>query len=208
MQLLLAPLLPYMDLRAPPTVFGVSGYSGAGTVAGQTDPDGRPTTTPKVPSDSLKGGIRPYALTDHIHEREASVHLSSLLTLSPSSPSPAAPISKLDVETGPEAEDAIVKSGNPLHLAFIPVVGPWFSGIISTASVPLQEGIRITARDARKLFEDKYKDERAVKIINKVPEIGDVMNQHGWVFGGVQAHSSGNRVVVVVSDQSCFLFSP
>ncbi|CAG7851818.1 Protein ARG5,6, mitochondrial Contains: RecName: Full=N-acetyl-gamma-glutamyl-phosphate reductase; AltName: Full=N-acetyl-glutamate semialdehyde dehydrogenase; Short=NAGSA dehydrogenase; Contains: RecName: Full=Acetylglutamate kinase; AltName: Full=N-acetyl-L-glutamate 5-phosphotransferase; AltName: Full=NAG kinase; Short=AGK; Flags: Precursor [Serendipita indica DSM 11827] len=196
-QLLLAPLLPYVDLRAPPTVFGVSGYSGAGTVAGQTDPDGRPTTTPKVPPDSLHGGIRPYSLTDHIHEREASVHLSSLLTLSPSSSDPAAPVSGLDVETGPGAEDALVRSGGPLKLSFIPVVAPWFSGILSTASVPLKDGIKITARDVRALYEGMYKDERGVKLLANVPDIKEIMNQHGWVFGGCQVHSSGQRVVVV-----------
>jgi N-acetyl-gamma-glutamyl-phosphate reductase/acetylglutamate kinase len=142
MQLLLAPL-PYINLRAPPTVFGVSGYSGAGTISGQNDPDGRPTTVPKVTPDSLHHGIRPYSLTDHIHEREASVHLSSLLTLSPTSPSPNAPISKLNIETGPAAKDAVVQSGNPPHIVFIPVVAPWFSGIISTASVPLKEDVRL-----------------------------------------------------------------
>ncbi|KAG8836189.1 hypothetical protein FRC17_009532 [Serendipita sp. 399] len=195
MQLLLAPLLPYMDLRSPPTVFGVSGYSGAGTIAGQNDPDGRPTTVPKVSPDSLKGGIRPYSLTDHIHEREASVHLSSLLTASPTSAS--SPISGLDVETGPSAEDAIVNSGNPLQVAFIPVVAPWFSGIISTASVPLKDDVKLTARDVKELFEKKYAGENSIKILPKTPEVADVMNQHGWVFGGVQAHSSGRRVVVV-----------
>jgi N-acetyl-gamma-glutamyl-phosphate reductase/acetylglutamate kinase len=199
MQLLLAPLLPYIDLRAPPTVFGVSGYSGGGTIAGQNDPDGRPTTVPKVTPDSLHHGIRPYSLTDHIHEREASVHLSSLLTLSPTSPSPNAPISKLDVETGPAAEDAVVQSGNPLHVAFIPVVAPWFSGIISTASVPLKENVRLTARDVRLLYERAYEGEKAIKLLEggRVVDIKDIQNKHGWVFGGAQVASSGQRVVVV-----------
>ena len=198
-QMLIAPLLPYVDLRAPPTVFGVSGYSGAGTITGQNDPDGRPTTTPKVSASSLNGGIRPYSLTDHIHEREASVHLSSLLTLSPTASSSAAPISKLDVETGPSAEDALVVSGNPLKVAFIPVVAPWFSGIISTASIPLKDGVTLTARDVRGLFEKKYEGERGVRALGKVPEVTDIMNQQGFVWGGVQVHSSGRRVVVVVS---------
>lgn len=198
MQLLLAPLLPYIDLRAPPTVFGVSGFSGAGTVAGN-DPDGRPTTVPKVTPDALHHGIRPYSLTDHIHEREASVHLSSLLTLSPSSPSPSAPISKLDVETGPEAEDALIQSGQPLHLAFIPVVAPWFSGIISTASVPLADGVSLTARDVKGLYEKLYGEEKMVKFVpeGRVVDLGDIKDQHGWVFGGVQVASHAKRVVVV-----------
>lgn len=197
--MLLAPLLPYMDLRAPPTVFGVSGYSGAGTVTGQNDPDGRPTTVPKVTASDLHGGIRPYSLTDHIHEREASVHLSSLLTLSPTASSSAAPVSTLDVETGPSAEDAVINSGNPLKVAFVPVVAPWFSGIISTASIPLRDGVKLTARDVRGFFEKKYEGERGVRAIGKVPEVTDVMNQQGFVWGGIQVHSSGQRVVVVVS---------
>lgn len=49
-QLLLAPLLPYLDRAQMPTVFGVSGYSGAGTKSGEKDADGRPKTVPKVVS--------------------------------------------------------------------------------------------------------------------------------------------------------------
>jgi N-acetyl-gamma-glutamyl-phosphate reductase/acetylglutamate kinase len=57
----------------------MSGYSGAGTVAGAQGVDGRPATVPKVSAESLEDGVRPYSLTDHIHEREAGVHLSDLL---------------------------------------------------------------------------------------------------------------------------------
>ncbi|KAF8712519.1 Acetylglutamate kinase, partial [Rhizoctonia solani] len=74
-QLLLAPLLPYLALGTVPTVFGISGFSGAGTKSGQKDPA---IPIPKVPGESLNGGIRPYALTDHIHEREAGHHLSTI----------------------------------------------------------------------------------------------------------------------------------
>lgn len=64
---MLAPLVN--ELASAPTVFGISGYSGAGTKTGKE---------PKISPESLRGGVRPYALTDHIHEREASHHLSSL----------------------------------------------------------------------------------------------------------------------------------
>ncbi|EJF61495.1 bifunctional acetylglutamate kinase/N-acetyl-gamma-glutamyl-phosphate reductase [Dichomitus squalens LYAD-421 SS1] len=109
-QLLVAPLLKYLKPGAWPTVFGVSGYSGAGTVTGPADASGRPTTVPKVTAESLHGGIRPYALTDHIHEREAGRHLSTLLP-----------------------------SGSALKVAFVPTVAPWFSGITSVLSMPLSE---------------------------------------------------------------------
>lgn len=109
----MAPLLPYLDLSAPPTVFGISGYSGAGTKAGEQAVGGRPTTVPKVSPEDLAGGIKPYALTDHIHEREAGYHLSSLL-----------------------------KAGSLIQPAFIPTVAPWFSGILSVLSAPLKEDMR------------------------------------------------------------------
>lgn len=106
-QLLIAPLLKHLYPHALPTVFGVSGYSGAGTVAGLPEADGRPTTAPKVTPESLAGGIRPYALTDHIHEREAGRHLSRLL------------------------------NSGAVKVAFTPSIAPWFSGIVSVLSMPL-----------------------------------------------------------------------
>lgn len=49
-QLLLAPLMPYLDRQQSPSVFGLSGYSGAGTKSGEKDEEGRPKTVPKVVS--------------------------------------------------------------------------------------------------------------------------------------------------------------
>lgn len=62
MQLAIAPLLD--QLAGPPVCFGVSGYSGAGT----------------TPSDRnnpalLRDNLMPYALTNHLHEREVSAQL-------------------------------------------------------------------------------------------------------------------------------------
>ncbi|OSX62420.1 hypothetical protein POSPLADRAFT_1142820 [Postia placenta MAD-698-R-SB12] len=166
-QLLVAPLLKYLKYDAWPTVFGVSGYSGAGTVAGQSAADGRPTTVPKVSPESLMGGIKPYALTDHIHEREAGRHLSRLLK-DPSS---------------------------PMKVAFVPTVAPWFSGILSVMSMSLSE--KVTAKDVKALYEESYKDEKLVRIQRDVPVVPDVANQHGWTVGGFQVHSEGDRAVVV-----------
>ncbi|KIJ49151.1 hypothetical protein M422DRAFT_28135 [Sphaerobolus stellatus SS14] len=173
-QLLLAPLLELLDPHAGPTVFGVSGYSGAGTITGVNDPDGRPTTVAKVTPDALGGGIRAYALTDHIHEREARHHLLSL----------------------PEVKANEGAEPNPLSLAFIPHVAPWFSGILSTLSAPLKR--QVSAREIRALYEARYANEPLVKIMGQgVPELKDVENKHGWVVGGFQVHSSGRRAVVV-----------
>ena len=62
MQLSIAPLKDL--LAAPPVCFGVSGYSGAGT-----------TPSDKNDPDKLSDNLMPYALTGHLHEKEASRHL-------------------------------------------------------------------------------------------------------------------------------------
>ena len=62
MQLAIAPLLE--QLAGPPQCFGVSGYSGAGT-----------TPSDKNNVELLRDNLMPYALADHMHEREVSRHL-------------------------------------------------------------------------------------------------------------------------------------
>ena len=62
MQLAIAPLRD--RLAGPPQCFGVSGYSGAGT-----------TPSDKNNTELLRDNLMPYALTDHMHEREVSRHL-------------------------------------------------------------------------------------------------------------------------------------
>ncbi|KAF8880676.1 acetylglutamate kinase ARG6 [Infundibulicybe gibba] len=165
-QLLIAPLIKHLNQGAWPTVFGLSGYSGAGTVP-VTDSDGRPSSVPKVTAESLGGGVKPYALTDHIHEREAGFHLSQLLA---------------DAGTG-------------IKVAFVPAVAPWFSGIISTVSIPLNG--KITAKEVARLFEEHYQGERLVRVIKEAPQLRQIENKHTWTVGGFQVHSAGDRVVIV-----------
>ena len=62
MQLAIAPLRD--RLAGPPQCFGVSGYSGAGT-----------SPSDKNNTDLLRDNLMPYALTDHMHEREVSRQL-------------------------------------------------------------------------------------------------------------------------------------
>lgn len=50
-----------------------------------------------------------------------------------------------------------------------------------------------------KLYEEKYGNEPLVKIQKSVPDVTEAEGKHGWRVGGVQVHSSGKRVVVVVS---------
>lgn len=61
-QLSIAPL--NNNINGLPVVFGVSGYSGAGT-----------KPSPKNDVKNLENNLIPYALTDHIHEREVSKRL-------------------------------------------------------------------------------------------------------------------------------------
>ena len=70
MQIALAPLVEHIQGRA--NCFGISGYSGAGT-------------TPSANNDpkNLKSNILPYALLEHLHEREVSYQLDMPISFSP-----------------------------------------------------------------------------------------------------------------------------
>ncbi|MCD9029585.1 N-acetyl-gamma-glutamyl-phosphate reductase [Luteimonas sp. BDR2-5] len=70
MQLVIAPLLD--QLAGPPQCFGVSGYSGAGT-----------TPSDKNNVELLAGNLMPYALTNHVHEREVSAQLGAPVEFMP-----------------------------------------------------------------------------------------------------------------------------
>lgn len=61
-QLAIAPMVD--ALGGPATVFGVSGYSGAGS-----------TPSDKNNLEILRDNLLPYALTGHIHEREVARHV-------------------------------------------------------------------------------------------------------------------------------------
>ncbi len=70
MQLALAPLVEHIQGRA--NCFGISGYSGAGTTpSANNDPD------------ILKNNILPYALLEHLHEKEVSYQLKLPISFSP-----------------------------------------------------------------------------------------------------------------------------
>ncbi|KAI8099386.1 Aspartate/glutamate/uridylate kinase [Halteromyces radiatus] len=71
-QMSLRPLLPFLDKLSSPTVFGVSGYSGAGT-----------KPSPKNDPAVLHDNLLPYTLTGHIHEREVSHQLGTRVNFIP-----------------------------------------------------------------------------------------------------------------------------
>jgi len=64
-QLAIAPLVE--ELTAPPRVFGVSGFSGAGT-----------KPSPKNDPERLRDNLIPYAPVGHTHEREIGRHLHAV----------------------------------------------------------------------------------------------------------------------------------
>ncbi|MFU8803456.1 MAG: N-acetyl-gamma-glutamyl-phosphate reductase [Bradymonadaceae bacterium] len=70
MQLTLYPLLDI--LNETPHVFGVSGYSGAGT-----------KPSPKNDLNVLSDNLMPYALSGHVHEREVSFQLARAVHFMP-----------------------------------------------------------------------------------------------------------------------------
>ncbi|KAK0628193.1 Aspartate/glutamate/uridylate kinase [Bombardia bombarda] len=69
-QLGISPLVEH--LGGMPHIFGVSGYSGAGT-----------KPSPKNDVNFLTGNIIPYSLTGHIHEREVSTQLGAQVAFIP-----------------------------------------------------------------------------------------------------------------------------
>ncbi|PVH94070.1 bifunctional acetylglutamate kinase/N-acetyl-gamma-glutamyl-phosphate reductase [Periconia macrospinosa] len=69
-QLGIAPLLEFIG--GQPTVFGVSGYSGAGT-----------KPSPKNDVKNLENNLIPYSLVDHIHEKEISAQLGTDIAFIP-----------------------------------------------------------------------------------------------------------------------------
>lgn len=71
LQLAVRPIRDRIDGSAH--CFGVSGYSGAGT-----------TPSEKNDLDVLRDTVLPYALSGHIHEREASRHLGCRIRFTPS----------------------------------------------------------------------------------------------------------------------------
>lgn len=70
MQIGLWPLIEWC--AGPPRVFGVSGYSGAGT-----------KPSPKNDLDLLRDNLLPYSLIGHTHEREVTHHLGRPIYFTP-----------------------------------------------------------------------------------------------------------------------------
>jgi N-acetyl-gamma-glutamyl-phosphate reductase/acetylglutamate kinase len=148
-QLGIAPLLDFIPEGAVPTVFGISGYSGAGT-----------KPSPKNDINLLRENLIPYSLTDHIHEREISRQLGR-------------------------------------NIAFTPHVAQWFQGITHTINIPLKE--KLTSRDIRNLYQDRYAGEKLITVTGEAPLVRDISLKHGVVIGGFGVNKAQDRVVIIVT---------
>ncbi|KAJ1923388.1 hypothetical protein IWQ60_005912 [Tieghemiomyces parasiticus] len=169
-QLALAPLLAHLDPAQAPTVFGVSGYSGAGT-----------KPSPKNDPEFLKDNLIAYALTDHIHEREITHQLRRLRPFLPAAADHA------------KGSDEVLTT----PAAFVPHVAPYFQGIHLTVSLPLRT--KLTSREVRELYETAYGAEQLVHVTSEIPLVRDNAGRHSVTLGGFGVHSSGRRAVVVAT---------
>lgn len=147
-QIAISPILKHIG-GGQPTVFGVSGYSGAGT-----------KPSPKNDLKVLSNNLVPYSLTDHIHEREVSRQLGTQIALTP-------------------------------HVA------QWFQGITHTVSIPLKD--KLTSREIRNLYQDRYAGEKLIHVTGEAPFVRDISGKHSVVVGGFGVSSRQDRVVVVAT---------
>ena len=153
-QAALLPLADVLDTSYPPTVFGVSGYSGAGTTASR-----------KNDPAELKDNLMPYSLLGHMHEREVSSQLASFL---------------------------------PSGIRFMPHVAPWFRGISLTTAVQLKRPMN--KADVLRLFQQYYDGEALISVVEGIPEVRQIQNQHGVIVGGFEVDGRGRLVVTSVID--------
>ena len=86
-----------------------------------------------------------------------------------------------------------------IDVAFMPNVGQWFQGITHTINIPLSK--KLTSREIRNLYQERYAGEPLVKIVGAPPSVKDISGTHGVEVGGFAVHSGGNRVV----SYPCFL---
>ncbi|OLY84805.1 Protein ARG5,6, mitochondrial [Smittium mucronatum] len=107
-QLSIAPIIDHVNFSVGTSIFGVSGYSGAGT-----------TPSNKNDPEFLKDNLIPYSLTGHIHENEIGFSLTKYIQ------------SRL-IEHPPQNNDKLGYS-----VRFSPHVASFFRGITLTSHIPL-----------------------------------------------------------------------
>ncbi|MEM7741041.1 MAG: Asd/ArgC dimerization domain-containing protein [Pseudomonadota bacterium] len=128
-------LMPLKDLAAgPASVFGVSGFSGAGTTPGSRND-----------AERLESNVIPYGFGGHGHQSE-------------------------------------VESTTGMEVVFAPHVAPFFRGLLTTITVPLDDVYTAAAIRAR--FNAFYEPYKSVQITEEPPEITMVAGADGCFVGG------------------------
>jgi N-acetyl-gamma-glutamyl-phosphate reductase/acetylglutamate kinase len=161
------------DPAHKPHIFGVSGYSGAGT-----------SPSDKNDPNRLRDNLLPYALVNHIHEREISLHC------------------------GFTSNSSSGKSGGKSGVAFMPHVAPFFQGISLTVTghlLPTSTNgdlSKVTVADIHKVFVEYYKNDRLISIspLGVTPDVKshqDSSNVHGVTVGGFSYDPATGRVAIV-----------
>jgi|SRR5271167_847584 len=72
-----------------------------------------------------------------------------------------------------------------------------FQGITHSINIPLSK--KLTSRDIRNLYQDRYAGELLVTVSGEAPLVRDISGKHGVAVGGFAVASSGDRVVVVAT---------
>lgn len=72
-----------------------------------------------------------------------------------------------------------------------------FQGITHSINIPLSK--KLTSRDIRNLYQDRYAGELLVTVSGEAPLVRDISGKHGVAVGGFAVSSSGDRVVVVAT---------
>ncbi|OMJ13350.1 Protein ARG5,6, mitochondrial [Smittium culicis] len=168
-QLAIAPVLDYINFDAATSVFGVSGYSGAGT-------------TPSNKNDPafLKDNLIPYALTGHIHENEIGFSLSKFMN-------------------NRIIEHPISSSSKKGYsVRFSPHVASFFRGISLTTHIPLLKPLSNSEIfDIYNNFYANEKLVDVTESIPLVKDIANKHSVSIGGFSASENFNSGNYMVVV-----------
>ena len=78
---------------------------------------------------------------------------------------------------------------------FIPAVAPHFRGITMTVNAHLLRELQPDA--LRQRYQDFYRNEPLVEVIDEVPWVSNIAGRHGAQVGGITLSPDGRRVVLV-----------
>ena len=83
-------------------------------------------------------------------------------------------------------------------ISFTPHVIPVFKGLMCTMHAILNKNI--DSNQIKNIYEDYYKNQPFVKIVDKIPELHDIQNNNYCYLGGFEVDENNQLVVVSVID--------